>query len=396
MDTVVGHAAVPVGFTNSFALGSSGGSSELSTLERGTLRALLSRTLGDSNSISLRAGANVRVGPFTTSALARYPGNRLFAALTGGAVERVVDRYDDAVFRDTVNDLLDMAGPSPYTSLLRGAFDSVDVRAMSMGDRQKFLAALSLAVASGGPNLCQTQALLGMLASSQPPGWSGGGCGQGAGTGCNGGSFSYQVTGQGTASIDLGDGYTLRIDQANSEIDLVDSNTGNTTTIWGDPHMGMNGNDNAFQFTGNVTLNLPDGTKITLQTTPWQSNPNAYLVQNVVVTRGSQAIVVDDMDQNSNDLGKMTIQQYDSAGQLERLLNPDGTELYLNSDGNGWDVLQDGLYLRPLTEQDLEAGDAAQANGSATFAWDLGVLSGLLNELSATQGEYAALGGGRR
>src|ERR1700733_8532683 len=75
MDTVVGHAAVPVGFTNSFALGSNSGSSELSTLERGTLRALLSRTLGDSNSISLRAGANVRVGPFTTSALARYPGN---------------------------------------------------------------------------------------------------------------------------------------------------------------------------------------------------------------------------------------------------------------------------------------------------------------------------------
>ena len=165
MDTVVGHAAVPVGFTNSFALGSSGGSSELSTLERGTLRALLSRSLGDSNSISLRAGANVRVGPFTTSALARY---------------------------------------------------------------------------------------------------------------------------------------------------------------------------------------------------------------------------------------KMTIQQYDGAGQLERLLNPDGTELYLNSAGNGWDVLQDGLYLRPLTEQDLEAGDAAQANGGATFAWDLGVLSGLLNELSGTQGEYAALGGGRR
>ena len=377
MDTVVGHAAVPVGFTNSFAPGSNNSTSELSTLERGTLRALVSRTLGDS--------ANVRVGPFSTAALARYPGNRLFAALTGGAVERVVDRYDDAVFRDTVNDLLDMAGPSPYTSLLRSEFDSVDVRAMSMGDRQKFLAALSLAVASGGPNLCQTQALLGML-----------GCGPGAGTGCNGGSFSYQVTGQGTANIDLGDGYTLRIDQANSEIDLVDSNTGNTTTIWGDPHMGMNGNDNAFQFTGNVTLNLPDGTKITLQTTPWQSNPNAYLVQNVVVTRGSQAIVVDNMDQNSNDLGKMSIQQYDGAGQLERLLNPDGTELYLNSAGNGWDVLQDGLYLRPLTEQDLEAGDAAQANGSATFAWDLGVLSGLLNELSGTQGEYAALGGGRR
>ena len=315
----------------------------------------------------------------------------MFAALTGGAVDRVVHQFDDAVFRDTVNNLLDMAGTTPCANLLRGAFDDVDLRSMSAPDRSRFLAMLSLSVSTGGPGPRQTQALLDLLAATQLPGWTGCGCQQ------NGDPFSYRMTGSGSANIDLGDGYTLRIDQANSEIDLVDSNTGNTTTIWGDPHMGMNGNDTEFQFKGNVTLNLPDGTKITLQTTPWDGNSSAFLVQNVVVTRGSHAIVVNDMDQNSADLGKMTIQQYEGAGQLERLLNPDGTELYLNSAGNGWDVLQDGLYLRSMTEQDLENGDRAQADGSAALAWDVGVLSGLMAELSlGAQGEYSEMGTGRR
>ena len=390
MDTVVGTPSVAAGFTTSFALAGAGGPSGLSTLERDTLRTL-ARTFNDHDTLTPRGGPTFPIGPFSAAALARYPGNGWFAALTGGAVDRVVHQFDDAVFRDTVNNLLDMAGTTPCANLLRGAFDDVDLRSMSAPDRSRFLAMLSLSVSTGGPGPRQTQALLDLLAATQLPGWTGCGCQQ------NGDPFSYRMTGSGSANIDLGDGYTLRIDQANSEIDLVDSNTGNTTTIWGDPHMGMNGNDTEFQFKGNVTLNLPDGTKITLQTTPWDGNSSAFLVQNVVVTRGSHAIVVNDMDQNSADLGKMTIQQYEGAGQLERLLNPDGTELYLNSAGNGWDVLQDGLYLRSMTEQDLENGDRAQADGSAALAWDVGVLSGLMAELSlGAQGEYSEMGTGRR
>jgi hypothetical protein len=386
MDTVVGNPSVAVSFITPVALAGTNGPSGLSPLERDTLRTLLTRTFNDHDGPAPRGGATFPTGPFSAAALARYPGNGLFAALTGGAVDRVVHRFDDAVFRDTVNNLLDMAGTSPCTTLLRSAFDSVDLRSLSAADRSRFLAMLSLSVASGGPGPRQAQALLDLLAATQPPGWMDGGCQQ------NGGTISCQLTGSGTANIDLGNGYALHINQANSEIDLVDSNTGNTTTIWGDPHMGMNGNDTEFQFKGNVTLNLPDGTRITLQTTPWEGNSNAFLVQNVVVTRGSQAVVVKDMDQNSTDLGKLTIQQYEGAGQLERLLNADGTELYLNSAGNGWDVLQDGLYLRPMTEQDLENGDRAEASGSAALAWNLGVLSGLMAELSLDgQCEYSAM-----
>ncbi len=365
--------------------------STLSTFERGTLRTLARAFVGD-GSLGVTAGAELQPGPFAASTLARYPGSGAFASLTGSLVGNIAERFNDALFRDTVNNLLDMAGTNnPYTALLRGAFDSADLSAMSSGERSHFLAMLSFAVASGGPNLQQAQALLGTLAASQSSAFGLGSALQA------GGQMSYQRTGAGTANIDLGDGYSLRINQANSQLDLVDNNTGHTTTIWGDPHMGMDGNNNEFQFKGNITLNLPDGTRITVQTTPWQNNPNAYLTQNLVITRGSQAIVVQNMDQNSADLGKMTIEQSNNAGQLERLLNPDGTELYLNQQGNGWDVLQNGLFLRPMTEQDLVDGDKAQANGTAQSAWDLGVMMALFTaSLSLTDLEVGGGIGGRR
>lgn len=367
--------------------------STLSTFERGTLRTLARAFAGDDTS-SVTTGAQLQPGPFAASTLARFPGSGAFASLTGSLVGNIAQRFNDALFRDTVNNLFDMAGTNnPYTAILRGAFDSADLSAMSSGERSQFLAMLSFAVASGGPNLQQAQALLGTLAASQGSGFGFGGGLQA------GGEMSVQRTGAGTADINLGDGYSLRINQANSELDLVDNNTGHTTTIWGDPHMGMDGNNNQFQFKGNITLNLPDGTKITVQTTPWQNNPNAFLTQNLVITRGSQAVVVKDMDQNSADLGKMTIQQFNGpgAGQLERLLNPDGTELYLNQQGNGWDVLQNGLFMRPMTEQDLVDGDNAQANGTAQSAWDQGVMMALFTaSLSLTDLEVGGGIQGRR
>jgi Domain of Unknown Function (DUF1521) len=363
--------------------------STLSTFERGTLRTLARAFAGG---LGTAAAAELRPGPFATSTLARYPGSGAFASLSGALVGNIAQRFNDALFRDTVNNLLDDAGThNPYAGILRSAFDAADLSAMDSGERSQFLGMLSLAVASGGPNLQQAQALLGTLAASQSHGWGFGGGLQAAG------QMSYQMTGAGTANVNLGDGYSLHINQANSEVDLIDNNTGHTTTIWGDPHMGMDGNNNQFQFKGNITLNLPDGTRITVQTTPWQNNPNAYLTQNLVITRGSQAIVVKDMDQNSADAGKMTIQQSNNAGQLERLLNPDGTELYLNQQGNGWDVLQNGLFMRPMTEQDLVAGDQAQANGTAQSAWNLGVMMALFSaSLSLTSLEAGGGVPGRR
>lgn len=337
--------------------------------------------LGGIGGFSARGVSAFPQGAFSASTLARYQGSPLFAGLASYSVNALVQKFEDALFRDTANNLLDMADSSQYTPLLRSALDGINLSTLSASDRSQILGMLSFAVASGGPSLQQAQALLAKLAQTQGSGWS-----YANALSNSGGQFSYQVTGQGTADINLGDGFTVHINQANSELDLVDHNTGHTTVIWGDPHMGMDGNNNQFQFKGNVTLNLPDGTKITLQTTKYDLN-DQYLTKNLVITRGDQSIVVGNMDQNAADAGKMTVRQYDGAGALERMMNPDGTELYLNSAGNGWNVLEGGVLLRPMTEQDLQMGDLAQQNPALGFAFNLGFLFGLGAEQNQDGGD---------
>lgn len=408
MDTQFGSFSASFAFTSvqlsgsgaaslSALLAAAGSGAGFSGLERQVLQGLGAQLAGgrelDAHSAEALSGAVAgfsgsglaafpQAAPFTAGNLQHYAGSQLFAGLTGYLAGAIAQKLENQLFLDTADNLLDMAAPSPQATVLREALGNADLSAMSAADRSSFLASLAFAVASGGPSLAQAQALLGQLAATQGSGWAW------ASALSSGPAFSYQVTGPGTASIDLGDGYTLQIDQANSEFVLVDNNTGHTTTVWGDPHMGVDGNTSQFQFKQDITLNLPDGTKITVQTTPWDAGNGAYVTQNLVITRGDQALVVKDMDQNKADLGNMSIQQYSGpgAGQLERLLNPDGTELYLNAAGDGWDLLQGGLFLRPLTEQDLVNGDAAQANGSAGAAWSFGLLIGLLSQSSAQDG----------
>ncbi len=103
-------------------------------------------------------------------------------------------------------------------------------------------------------------------------------------------SFTASMPGEGKAQIDIGDGYTLSIDETSSEITVRDAD-GNATRIWGDPHVDYNGK-HIGDFWGTTTFQLENGTKITINTekSPW--NDMTYAEQ-VVVTRGDQAVVID-------------------------------------------------------------------------------------------------------
>ena len=50
-------------------------------------------------------------------------------------------------------------------------------------------------------------------------------------------SWTASMKGESQASIDLGDGYTLEIDERNSQMTINNANTGESTRIWGDPHV---------------------------------------------------------------------------------------------------------------------------------------------------------------
>jgi Domain of Unknown Function (DUF1521) len=110
-------------------------------------------------------------------------------------------------------------------------------------------------------------------------------------------NWTVQTTGQSTANIDLGDGYKLQIDERNSEMTILNTATGQSTRIWGDPHVDVNG-QRKFDFWGTTTFTLANGTKLTINTEQWNGNPNAYVASQVVITKGDNAIIVDGISQN--------------------------------------------------------------------------------------------------
>lgn len=108
--------------------------------------------------------------------------------------------------------------------------------------------------------------------------------------------FTASMPGEGKAEIDIGDGYTLSINEASSEIIVRDAD-GNATRVWGDPHVSYNG-EHIGDFWGTTTFQLENGTKITINTETSKWNNMTYAEQ-VVVTKGDQAIVIDGVSEQT-------------------------------------------------------------------------------------------------
>lgn len=92
-------------------------------------------------------------------------------------------------------------------------------------------------------------------------------------------------------------------------VTITNKHTGDTYQVWGDPHVKIDGQQ-AFNFWGTTTLRLEDGTKVTIQTTPWSNNPNATLASKVTITNGDYGAQITGIDTNSPG----TVQVHEAAG----------------------------------------------------------------------------------
>lgn len=164
----------------------------------------------------------------------------------------------------------------------------------------------------------------------------------------------------GRGSIDLGDGYQLELNENNSEITVINANTGERTRIWGDPHVEIDGK-HAFDFWGTTTFTLENGTKLTINTEQWGGNPNAYVASQVVITRGDQAMVVDGISQNQ--LGDLSISMGQNGRALDALTR-DGFTLHENAAGAGW-LTETG---KTATQADLDVTRVGGAYGPGSTA----------------------------
>lgn len=189
----------------------------------------------------------------------------------------------------------------------------------------------------------------------------------------------------GRASIDLGDGYSLQLNENNSEITITNAATGETTRIWGDPHVDVDG-ERAFDFWGTTTFTLENGTKITIDTEQWGGNPDAYVASQVTITKGDQAIVVDGISQN--ELGDLSISMSQNGRAIDAATR-DGFVLDENATGSGW---RSSFTGEVATQTDLNATRPGQAYGPGSAMPSIDELSNVLGAF-LTLGLLISIGG---
>src|SRR5262245_24761912 len=119
----------------------------------------------------------------------------------------------------------------------------------------------------------------------------------------------------------------------NNTVTIFNKNTGETYQAWGDPHMNVDG-QHAFDFWGTTTLKLDDGTKVTIETTPWANNPSMTLSSRVTITNGDYGVQVSGIDTNKT--GDLRIDEAAGWGKTLDWAVADGNKIRENPNGSGF------------------------------------------------------------
>jgi hypothetical protein len=118
------------------------------------------------------------------------------------------------------------------------------------------------------------------------------------------------------------------IEAKEGEVWIRDRHTNTWVKLWGDPH-GVTSDGDKFQFHENVTFELPDGTKISIKTTPKDANGIALMDSIAVMkgTKGVEATGISDGQAGAN-IGEVTSNVADLEKKYE-----DGTILTVGENG---------------------------------------------------------------
>jgi hypothetical protein len=181
---------------------------------------------------------------------------------------------------------------------------------------------------------------------------------------------------QGGAAVFENDNYRITAGD-NNEVMIHNKNTGETYKAWGDPHMEIDGKQ-AFDFWGTTSFVLDDGTKVTIETTPWKNNPEMTLSSKVTITNGDYGVQITGVDTNTT--GDLKIDEGKGWGNAVDWAVPDGNVLYENTFGSGFVGIDGHGNVRSvdqnfINETDLKKGGALQAQYQDAFR----ALSGLLS-----------------
>jgi hypothetical protein len=90
----------------------------------------------------------------------------------------------------------------------------------------------------------------------------------------------------------------------------------------------------AFDFWGTTTFKLEDGTKVTIETTPWNAGNGMTLASKVAITNGSYGVEISGVD--TNKVGDLKINEAAGWGHTLDWVHDDGNVLQENPAGKGF------------------------------------------------------------
>lgn len=176
------------------------------------------------------------------------------------------------------------------------------------------------------------------------------------------------TSGGGKGTIDLGD-YKITVTEHNSVWILTNKSTGISTRIWGDPHVDE-GNDgrNDFDFKKDMTFQLADGTKITVETVAWGTSGQT-LSSKLTITDwcSKNAMVVSGLGWDSDGVNNLKVEKFEGEGRVLDLATDDGAFTLYETASCAWQVFDGRPATQSLVNQ-LEAGTLINPGTAVTLA----------------------------
>lgn len=158
---------------------------------------------------------------------------------------------------------------------------------------------------------------------------------------------------QGGKAVFENDNYRISMGDDNT-VTIQNKHTGETYQAWGDPHMKVDGQQ-AFDFWGTTTLALEDGTKVTIETTPFAQNQAMTLSSRVTITSGDYGVQVSGIDTNKT--GDLRIDEAAGWGRTLDWAVDDGNVLHENPCGKGFIAFDASGRPRAVDQQYINETD---------------------------------------
>jgi len=159
-------------------------------------------------------------------------------------------------------------------------------------------------------------------------------------------------------------------------ISIQNKVTGESYQISGDPHVYVDG-QHAFDFWGRTSFVLDDGTKVTIQTTPYHGSATADIASTVTISNGDYGVRIGGVDDNAR--GDLNFQEFSGLGAMLDLVTADGNTMYENPVGSGFLAVDAFGGVHQVDQNWINATDQLKGNQLAQqFVQMFSALGGLM------------------